>query len=74
MAMARGGCTDERRRVRERWKFVLELEDTEMPYITFFQMFQVGLLLKLDKQAAFKNHLHFHHVLIRTNMLYLFGK
>lgn len=45
-----------------------------MLYITYCHMFQMGLLLKLDKKAAFKNHLHFHNVLIKTNLLYLFGE
>lgn len=26
---------------------------------------------KLEKKVAFKNHLHFHNVLIKTNLLYL---
>lgn len=50
-----------------------ELEDGAMLYITDSHMFQVGLVLKLDKKAAFKNHLHFHNVLIKANLLYLFG-
>lgn len=33
----------------------------------------MGLLGKLDKKTASKNHLHFHNVLIKTNLLYLFG-
>lgn len=30
----------------------------------------MGLLLELDEQAAFENHLHFHNVLIKANLLY----
>ncbi len=73
------GCTDERQRQkegnrkREKSVWVGELEDTEMLYITYCHMFQMRLLLKLDKRAALKNHLHFHNVLIKTNLLYLFG-
>lgn len=44
-----------------------------MLYISYCPMYQMGLLLKLDKKAVFKNHLHFHNVLIKTNLLYLFG-
>lgn len=61
------------KRERKRERFVWELENTEMLNITFCHMFQIGLLLQLDKQAAFKNHFCFHHVLIRANLLCLFG-
>lgn len=78
MAVAEGemrGCTDERQLERKRNVSVGlgELEDTEMLYVTYCHMFQIELLLKLDKKAAIKNHLHFHNVLIKTNLLYLFG-
>lgn len=74
------GCTDESQREkegngeREKFVWVGELEDTEMLYFTYCHMFQMGLLLKLDERAAFRNHLHFHNVLIKTNLLYLSGK
>lgn len=54
----------ERKRGKEMIVWLGELEDTEMLYITHCPMCQIGLLLKLDKTAAFKNHLHFHNVLI----------
>lgn len=50
-----------------------ELKRAALPDITYCHMFQIGLLLELDKQAVLNNHLHFHHVLIKTTSLCLFG-
>lgn len=36
-------------------------------------MFQMRLLRTLDKKTALKNHLHFHNVLIKANLLHWFG-
>lgn len=44
-----------------------------MLYITNCRMFKIGLLCEQRKTAAFKNHLHFHVVLIKANVLHLFG-
>lgn len=80
MAMARGemrGCADERQRQkkgnRKNISVGWELEDREMLYITNCRMFKIGLLCEQRKTAAFKNHLHFHVVLIKANVLHLFG-
>lgn len=50
-----------------------ELKRAALPGITYCHMFQIGLLLELDEQAALNNHLHFHHVSIKTTSLCLFG-
>lgn len=50
-----------------------ESKGAALPNITYCHMFQIGLLLELDKQAALNNHLHFHHVSIKTTSLCLFG-
>lgn len=67
------GREKEGHREIEKFVWFAELEDTEMPYITYCQMFQMGLLLKIEKKDAFKNHLRFHKVSIKSNLLYLFG-
>lgn len=43
-----------------------------MLYITYCHMCS-NAQITLEKKVAFKNHLHFHNVLIKTNLLYLFG-
>lgn len=53
--------------------WIRKLEDTEMLCITYCHMFEMGLMRMLDKQAAFENTLHFLNVLIKTNLLHLFG-
>lgn len=50
-----------------------ELKRATLPNVTYCHMFQIGLLLELDKQAALNYHLHFHHVLIKTTSRCLFA-